>query len=364
MSRLLRIENLLLPQFAGDVPDVPINLELNKGEQLLLLGESRFLLQGIMDSIVGLAPLRSGRIVIAGEEMSSPERHIAPHLRHCALVPALGEECTLIPDLSLLENVALAAHPFSRHKRLQMAQYYLEQVGLTIQGESFPAEQPEEIQFWTLVARALTQEPELLLIEHPGERFSTADRQRIFATLQILIKESGLAALICSSDAQLLYHSPQIAIISERGIEQRGEASELYCTPKNYHVAQFCGPCQRIEGTFIANQIIQCEFARVRPELPYEMIGLPEKTTFLLRPHEVFYESRALSHATVSINQFAGALRHYSLTLGSGNRLEVTTPSEIDIAVGKRFPFRLQLRHLLISGEDGDFIDLGAAASV
>ncbi|MBF0471060.1 MAG: TOBE domain-containing protein, partial [Gammaproteobacteria bacterium] len=179
------------------------------------------------------------------------------------------------------------------------------------------------------------------------------------------IEEGGYSALYTSEDPELLFTTAMNGIVlGHEGVEQIGNASELYLTPANLHVASLLGTYTLTEAFYRDEQHLNSPLGTIRLERLRRGGTLKSRVELLLRPDAIVYDNRSIYHATVSINHFAGSERHYTLTAEGGLQLSVSTHHSIDIEVGKRFPFHIVTDHLLlVEGEDDTISDLGTATT-
>ena len=162
-ERLLSV--MSLSQQYDSVPILQnVGLEVRRGEFVALIGPSGCGKSTLLRLIAGLAPPSSGQIVCQGQPV-------------VGLNPATAlvfQSFALLPWLRAVENVALPleARGVPVAERVRRATRYLDLVGLKGHGRAFPKELSGGMKQRVGIARALCQEPLLLLMDEP---FSALD---------------------------------------------------------------------------------------------------------------------------------------------------------------------------------------------
>jgi putative ABC transport system ATP-binding protein len=168
MIKLTGIEKIYQTQKMETLALSNINLEVEKGQFISVMGPSGSGKSTLLN-IIGLldAPTR-GRIVLEGAEIESyKDRHVAK-LRN-EMVGFIFQTFHLISDLSALDNVEipLIYRRMSGSKRRKKALEALERVGLKSRIHNFPPELSGGQQQRVAIARAIAGSPKILLADEP-----------------------------------------------------------------------------------------------------------------------------------------------------------------------------------------------------
>lgn len=168
MIKLTGIEKIYQTQKMETLALSNINLEVEKGQFISVMGPSGSGKSTLLN-IIGLldAPTR-GRIVLEGQKIESyKDRHVAK-LRN-EMVGFIFQTFHLISDLSALDNVEipLIYRRMSGSKRRQKALAALERVGLKSRIHNFPPELSGGQQQRVAIARAISGSPKILLADEP-----------------------------------------------------------------------------------------------------------------------------------------------------------------------------------------------------
>jgi len=143
-----------------------LTLEVRENEALSLVGPSGCGKTTLLRCIDGLTPLTKGRICVLGKEGEGPVPEVAMVFQHFGL----------FPWMTVQDNVAygLRIRGVGKEERLEKAQENIDMVGLQAFEKSYPYQLSGGMQQRVGLARALTMEPEVLLMDEP---FAALDEQ-------------------------------------------------------------------------------------------------------------------------------------------------------------------------------------------
>jgi ABC-type lipoprotein export system ATPase subunit len=181
-----------------------VTLALEPGEFAGLLGTSGSGKSTLLNLIAGLDRPTSGSLAVFGREMSAMSRvELSVHRR--ATVGMIFQSFNLIPTMTAIENVALAMMfaGVARSEREARAQALLEHVGLRERQAHRPKELSGGEQQRVSIARALANDPKILLADEPTGNLDSRTAHEILALLQGLNASTGKTVLLVTHDAAL-----------------------------------------------------------------------------------------------------------------------------------------------------------------
>jgi len=228
------------------------NLSIREGELFTLLGPSGCGKTTTLRSIAGLEKPQGGRISLAGTDLFDAARKINVPM-YDRDIGMVFQSYAIWPHMSVFEN---AAYPLTvGKKRLSGAQLrtrvmdILSLVGLEAFAER-PAPQLSGGQQQRLaLARALTRQPGLLLLDEPLSNLDAQLREQMRAELKRLQKETGVTAIYVTHDqVEALAISDRIAVMKDGLIMQLGTPREIYSRPTSEFVAHFIGRTNLLRG--------------------------------------------------------------------------------------------------------------------
>jgi iron(III) transport system ATP-binding protein len=290
------------------------SFEVAEGEMFTLLGPSGCGKTTTLRAIAGLEVPDSGRVTLAGEDIYSSDKGLAvpPYERDIGMV---FQSYAIWPHMSVAEN---AAYPLkvSRRKRLSRAaiddkvRKVLRMVGM----EEFhdrPATQLSGGQQQRLaLARALTREPKLLLLDEPLSNLDAQLREQMRGELQRLQKESGVTSIYVTHDqSEALALSDRIAVMNKGLIVQLGTPKDIYQRPTSEFVASFIGKTNLLPGEVVCDTRAETA-AKVATPLGEVVaffrtaVASRRRIAVVIRPENI----EILADAQAGENRFAGRI--------------------------------------------------------
>jgi putative ABC transport system ATP-binding protein len=199
------LEKVLGPLQAPVRAVAGVSLRLERGELTLIMGPSGSGKTTLLALLGGLLRPTRGEVQILGVDIwrLRPRERTLFRLRHIGFV---FQQPSLLPSLTARENVALvmAQNGLSTREALQKADELLEKVGLQGHGPSFSATLSGGEQQRVVIARALANDPELLLADEPTASLDSRAGQEVMEEIRKRVKEKGRAALVVTHDHRLL----------------------------------------------------------------------------------------------------------------------------------------------------------------
>ena len=191
-----------------------VNLSLEAGEVLSIMGPSGSGKSTLLSLIAGLDTPTSGRILVAGQDIArlSDDARSAMRLRH---IGSVFQAFNLLPTFTVLENVAwpLEFLHAGRSRARQRAGEVLDLVGIAAGAyDRRPAELSGGEQQRVAIARALATEPQLILADEPTGNLDSRTGQAILDLLRSLNASRDLTVV-------LVTHSTFAAAYGHRTIE-------------------------------------------------------------------------------------------------------------------------------------------------
>ncbi|MFC7443108.1 ABC transporter ATP-binding protein [Laceyella putida] len=189
-----------------------VNLEMNKGEFVSIMGASGSGKTTLLQLLGGLDQPTSGEILVSGTNITKmKEKELAIYRRK--KIGFVFQQFNLIPVLTAEENVTLPLLIDKKNARIaqQKAQSLLELVGLKERRHHFPSQLSGGQQQRVAIARALITEPSILLADEPT---GALDSETSRDVIQLLKKMCGDLEQTCI----VVTHDPFIAAYSDRVI--------------------------------------------------------------------------------------------------------------------------------------------------
>ncbi|PZA13300.1 metal-dependent hydrolase [Rhodopseudomonas palustris] len=206
---LLKVERAR-KQFGGVVAVNDVSFEVNAAEIVALIGPNGAGKSTTFNLITGILTTTGGRIEVHGKPVDNTPPQEVVKLG----IARTFQHVKLVPDMTVLENVAIGAHLRGRSgavasmlrfdrgdeaKLLAEAARQIERVGLKAEIDQLAGSLSLGQQRIVEIARALCADPELLLLDEPAAGLRHMEKQRLAALLRQL-KDSGMSVLLVEHD--------------------------------------------------------------------------------------------------------------------------------------------------------------------
>jgi ABC-type lipoprotein export system ATPase subunit len=181
-----------------------ITLKVQRGEFVSVVGPSGSGKSTLLNMITGIDRPTEGRVLVGGEAVHAlSENQLAQWRgRHVGVIFQFFQ---LLPTLTTLENVMLPmdfCHVYRRRKRKGKAMHLLERVGIAEHAHKLPSALSGGEQQRAAIARALANDPPLVVADEPTGNLDTTTADEVFALFQSLV-EGGKTLVVVTHDRSL-----------------------------------------------------------------------------------------------------------------------------------------------------------------
>ena len=240
-----------------------VSLTIAPGEFFALLGPSGSGKTTCLRLIAGFDRPDSGRILLEGEDVTDAP----PYDRN---VNTVFQDYALFPHMSVAENVAygLRVRGVGTDERRKRAREMLELVRLADFGERRPAQLSGGQKQRIALARALINQPAVLLLDEPLGALDLKLREEMQTELKGLQKRLGITFVFVTHDqGEALSMADRVAVFSQGRVEQLDTPRGLYMRPRTAFVANFVGSANVVAGPAAERLTGRREPFAIRPEL-------------------------------------------------------------------------------------------------
>jgi taurine transport system ATP-binding protein len=184
----------LTARYEGHLALQDINLSIDSGELLVVLGPSGCGKTTLLNLIAGFLPAESGSIMLDGKAVTGPGAERGVVFQHEGL----------LPWRNVLDNVAfgLQLAGVEKNASREVARQMLKKVGLEGAEKRFIWQLSGGMRQRVGIARALTADPQLLLLDEPFGALDAFTREQMQELLLTLWKESGKKILLITHDIE------------------------------------------------------------------------------------------------------------------------------------------------------------------
>ena len=221
-----------------------INLEVEQGQIISILGKSGRGKSTLLNIIAGFQRANSGSLTINEQIVFNKKINIEPQNRNIGFV---FQNYALFPHLNVEKNLLFGV---KGRKNKTLVKELLEMVELQGTEKKYPHELSGGEQQRISIARVLATDPDIILLDEPFSSVDILLKAQIEKDLLALIKRSGKTAIFVTHDPkEAMAISDKIAFLQEGEIIQYDTPQNIYYKPKSNAVASFFGIANFIEET-------------------------------------------------------------------------------------------------------------------
>ena len=320
-----------------------LNLYIRENEFLTLLGPSGCGKTTTLRILGGFETPDKGQVIFEGRDITN----LPPNKRNLNTV---FQKYALFPHMTIAENIAFGLKISGKSKSYinDKIKYALKLVNLDVFENRMPDSLSGGQQQRIAIARAIVNEPKLLLLDEPLGALDLKLRQDMQYELIRLKNELGITFIYVTHDQEeALTMSDTIVVMNQGYIQQIGTPENIYNEPENAFVADFIGHSNIIDGTMIKDELV--EILGARWACVDKGFGNNKPVDVVIRPEDVELvdPSEGTLQGEVTSLIFKGV--HYELDVMAGGYewlVHTTRFVPVGTKVGiKVIPFNIQIMH-------------------
>ncbi|NLL82001.1 MAG: spermidine/putrescine ABC transporter ATP-binding protein, partial [Tissierellia bacterium] len=251
-KNIINLENISIDFGETTVLD-NLNLYIRENEFLTLLGPSGCGKTTTLRIIGGFEKPNKGKVIFDGKDITD----IPPYERQ---INTVFQKYALFPHLDIYDNIAFGLKIKKTPKKLikEKVEEMLRLVNL--QGfehrtiESLSGGQQQRI----AIARALVNEPKVLLLDEPLGALDLKLRKEMQNELKNIQKKVGITFIYVTHDQEEALTMSDTVVVMDKGkIQQIGTPIDIYNEPKNAFVANFIGESNIIDGIMHEDYVVE-----------------------------------------------------------------------------------------------------------
>ncbi|GAA3518120.1 glutamate ABC transporter ATP-binding protein GluA [Corynebacterium pilbarense] len=218
-----------------------INLEIPRGQVVVVLGPSGSGKSTLCRTINRLETIEEGTIDIDGQELPAEGKELA---RLRSDVGMVFQQFNLFPHLTILDNVTLGPMKVRKAKKAEAtsrARELLDRVGIGNQAEKYPAQLSGGQQQRVAIARALAMEPKVMLFDEPT---SALDPEMVGEVLDVMseLAESGMTMVVVTHEMGFARKvADRILFMADGEIVEDTDPESFFTNPQSDRAREFLG---------------------------------------------------------------------------------------------------------------------------
>ena len=341
-NRLIDLQHIT-KIFDGEKILDDLNLYIRENEFLTLLGPSGCGKTTTLRIIGGFLFPDEGSVIFDGKNITQ----LAPNKRQLNTV---FQKYALFPNMNVAENIAFGLRIKKKSKAYidDKIKYALKLVNLEDFKDRYPDSLSGGQQQRIAIARAIVNEPKVLLLDEPLGALDLKLRQDMQYELMRLKEELGITFIYITHDQEeALTMSDKIIVMNKGYIQQMGTPEDIYNEPENAFVADFIGDSNIIDGIMLEDRLV--EILGTKFECVDEGFGRNRPVDVVIRPEDVVLgeEGQGILDGVVTSLIFKGV--HYEMEV-EANGYEWLVHSTNCHPVGSKvsisvIPFNIQIMH-------------------
>ncbi|MEK6754038.1 MAG: amino acid ABC transporter ATP-binding protein [Chloroflexota bacterium] len=216
-----------------------INMEVAKGEVIVIFGPSGSGKSTFIRTINRLEEHQRGEILVDGIELTHDVRNIEAVRIETGMV---FQQFNLFPHLTVMQNITLApiqVRKWDKQKAEETAMQLLVRVGIPEQANKFPGQLSGGQQQRVAIARALAMQPKIMLFDEPT---SALDPEMIKEVLDVMVElaKSGMTMLVVTHEMGFARAVANRMFFFDQGqIVESGSPEEIFKAPKEERTKLF-----------------------------------------------------------------------------------------------------------------------------
>ena len=216
-----------------------IDLEVHKGEVVVVLGPSGCGKSTLLRCMNGLEPLSAGNIFLDGEEITSESKKITRLRQKIGMV---FQRYDLFPHKNIMDNITLAPVKVQKRPRKEVEQHaekLLKRVGLWEKRSAFPRELSGGQKQRVAIIRALCMNPEVMLFD---EVTAALDPEMVREVLDVMLElaEQGMTMVIVTHEMQFAKVIADRIIFLDNGkIVEQTNPERFFSAPQTQRAKDF-----------------------------------------------------------------------------------------------------------------------------
>ena len=286
----------------GSVLD-QVSLSVESGEFVSIVGPSGSGKTTLLRLLAGHISPTSGRVLFHDEEMEGPDIRLVPGYEEIKLV---YQQFELSPNISAKENVNAALNGYTAEYRSERIKFLLDFFGLTPYADHKPYELSGGQQQRLAIAKAMSTEPEVLLLDEPFSALDPMNSAIFLKEVARLARESDTAVVLVTHDTRDAMMADRVVVLMNGVIQQEAPPQKIYYQPQTVEVGSFFGPVNTLSA------------------VQAQVLGYQTEDAVCLRP-ECFHIEFDTGADCVSIKEvlFRGAYQVLIITQSDGHDLVV-----------------------------------------
>jgi ABC-type Fe3+/spermidine/putrescine transport system ATPase subunit len=229
-----------------------LTLQINSGEIVGIIGHSGSGKTTLLHLLAGLKEPESGKILLNGTPLLTPSKKLVPGHEKIKLVT---QQNTLFPNISIYENIAYELRYYEKEYQKSRVNSLAKTLNLKHLIHKLPRElSGGEVQR-VMIAKALADEPWVLLLDEPMANLDRIHKKQVMLSLNEVVKKESIACIMVTHDIYDAFGmADRLMIMSKGKVVQKGNSEDIYFHPKNLYVAELTGEVNKLNDQYFRSE--------------------------------------------------------------------------------------------------------------
>ena len=335
-----------------------VDLYIRKCEFITLLGPSGCGKTTLLRIIGGFDMPSSGEVLFEGRDMTG----IPPYKRR---INTVFQKYALFNHLNVYDNIAFGLNlktpeqlgvKTKKEKKAEIERRVQRMLKL-VKMEGYEKRSTDALsggqQQRIAIARALVNEPEVLLLDEPLGALDLKLRKEMQLELKAMQQQLGITFIYVTHDQEeALTMSDTIAVMNGGRVQQIGDPKRIYDEPKNAFVADFIGESNILDGVMLEDDLVK--FCGTEFQCVDEGFGTNEPVDVVIRPEDIMIVGEDVGMLTGTVQSVIFKGVHYEMMIKGDQReaqdilwkVHSTTMQPVGTRVGMTIvPYNIHIMH-------------------
>lgn len=232
-----------------------VNLEINKGDAVVIIGGSGCGKSTMLRCINRLEVPDQGQILIDGQDILAPNADVETIRRKLGMV---YQSFNLFSHLNVMENMILAPMKVlgqSKDEAIREAERLLEMVGMENRRYHMPDQLSGGQKQRVAIARAMAMKPEVMLFDEPTSALDPTMVDEVESVIRRLV-QNGMTSVLVTHEMRFAKKiASNVVFLAEKGIYEQGSSEDFFEHPSRELTRQFLYRARMLERTITRQNI-------------------------------------------------------------------------------------------------------------
>ena len=282
-----------------------------EGEIVCLLGPSGIGKTTILRTIAGLQNLQSGKIILKGNVISSPDYNLEPEKRNIALC---FQDNSLFPHYNVIDNINIGTKRNKNSKFNYTDSDLIDILHLGGLEKKYPHEISAGEAQRVSLARSLMSKPNLLLLDEPFSNIDQSLKDELQKKIKEILKKLNITTIIVTHDSyEAFYLSDKCGIILEQSLKQFDTPYNIYHYPNSTKIVKFLNRGALIQAEVTGKNTLRNEELGTIKGNFIKKQSVGSSVQLLIQPEDLEHDDKSDLKLKVVDRKFRGTNFIYTL---------------------------------------------------